>query len=262
MSNVNIPTTALIPITKDQIDGQQANTVNARDLHAFLEIGKKFTDWVKDRIGQFGFAEGQDFVVVEDLSTPTSGSPKARAQKITEYHLTLDMAKELSMVERNDKGKEARLYFLACERQAKQTIDPMAYLNDPAAMRGLLLTYTTKVLDLEEEKKILLPKATALDLIATATASSMCITDAAKVLQVQPQVVLFPYLSGVAKWIYRRAGGKGWLGYQDKVQQGLVEHKVTEVTRGDGTKKITEHVLITPKGLAKLAQVFAQGATA
>jgi anti-repressor protein len=108
------------------------------DLWTFLSVSTPFHKWIARRIEDFGFAENQDFVPF------TENQVKGRPTK--EYHLTMDMAKELSMVERNDKGKEARLYFLACERQAKQTIDPMTCLNDPAAMRGLLLTYTTKVL--------------------------------------------------------------------------------------------------------------------
>ena len=135
----------------------------------------------------------------------------------------------------------------------------------PTNYKEALLELVSKV---EENEKLQLaiteqaPTVAAYDRIATVAVGSMCITDAAKALQVQPQVTLFPYLSGVAKWIYRRVGGKGWVGYQDKVQQGLLEHKVTEVTRGDGTTKIIENVLITPKGLAKLAKTFSSAEVA
>lgn len=133
---------------------------------------------------------------------------------------------------------------------APPAIDPMEVLTDPAAMRGILLSYTEKVLKLQAEKAELEPKAQALDRIAHADGST-CITNAAKDLQVRPKV-LFGYLSQ-NKWIYRRQGGTGWVAYQDKLQQGLLEHKVTIVTRGDGTEKVTEQVLITPKGLARLS---------
>ena len=143
-------TPALIPVQQSVIDSQQIQTVNARDLHAFLEVGKDFSTWIKDRIESFGFAENQDYVITTSLRSPISGSAKARPQQAKDYHLALDMAKELSMVERNEKGKQARLYFIECERLAKQTrLDPLHTLNDPAAMRGLLLTYTEKVLTLQ-----------------------------------------------------------------------------------------------------------------
>lgn len=133
---------------------------------------------------------------------------------------------------------------------APPAIDPMEVLTDPAAMRGILLSYTEKVLKLQAEKAELEPKAQALDRIAHADGST-CITNAAKDLQVRSKV-LFGYLSQ-NKWIYRRQGGTCWVAYQDKLQQGLLEHKVTIVTRGDGTEKVTEQVLITPKGLARLS---------
>ncbi|MDM5134079.1 phage antirepressor KilAC domain-containing protein [Aeromonas salmonicida] len=134
--------------------------------------------------------------------------------------------------------------------------DPMAVLNDPAAMRGLLLTYTEKVLVLEEQVEGMKPKVDALDRIATAD-GSLNLTEAAKALQQQPKKFNQHLCS--QRWIYKRAGGKQWLGYQDKVQQGLVEHKVTMVPLTDGSERLCEQVRITPKGLTKLAQQLSVG---
>jgi hypothetical protein len=61
-------------------------------------------------------------------------------------------------------------------------------------------------------------------------------------------------------WIYKRAGGKNWLGYQDKIQQGLVEHKITTVARSDGSEKVIEQVLLLPKGITKLSEMLISGA--
>ncbi|MGL5724466.1 antA/AntB antirepressor family protein [Cetobacterium sp.] len=85
--------------------------VSARDLYDFLESRQKFSDWIKSRIQQFDFVEGEDFFV--NLGKTPNGRPK------TEYFLKLDMAKELSMLENNEKGKQARKYFIACEKQFK-----------------------------------------------------------------------------------------------------------------------------------------------
>jgi len=90
---------------------------SARHLHSFLEIGKVFRAWIQDRIAAFGFVEGQDYVIIEGLSRPDLDASKSRAQTTREYFLIIDMAKELSMVERNDKGKQARRYFIDCERR-------------------------------------------------------------------------------------------------------------------------------------------------
>ncbi len=83
---------------------------------------------------------------------------------------------------------------------------------------------------------------------------SMCITDAAKVLQVRPKD-LFAWLSA-QQWIFRRTGGSGWIAYQHRIQTGVLEHKVTTVERSDGSEKVVEQVLVTPKGLTKLAQAM------
>ncbi|MCU7965175.1 phage regulatory protein/antirepressor Ant [Shewanella oncorhynchi] len=127
-------------------------------------------------------------------------------------------------------------------------------LSDPASMRQYLLTYVEKVIELEDQIKVIQPKAAALDRLATAD-GSLCITDAAKQLQQRPKD-LFALLQR-NKWIYRRQG-TSWLGYQDKLQQGLLEHKITEVERSDGTSKITSQVRVTPKGLTHLSATLSQ----
>lgn len=156
------------------------------------------------------------------------------------------------MVERNEQGKKARLYFIEMERRAK-AVDPMQALNDPAAMRGLLLTYSEKVLALEAKVGELAEKGDALDRIATAD-GSLSITESAKALQMRPKD-LFSWLRANG-WIYRRAGASHDLGYQSKTTAGLLEHKVTTVLRADGSEKVTEQVRVTPKGLARLAALI------
>ena len=114
-------TNSIIPVSSGA-DGIQ--TVNARDLHAFLESGQEFRHWIKSRIEQYGFVDGQDFTTSENF---------IRGGKAVDYHITLDMAKELSMVERNAKGKEARQYFIECERVAAAPRPPVALPASVAA---------------------------------------------------------------------------------------------------------------------------------
>ena len=106
----------LIKLTKNS---QGIETVNARELHAFLEVKTRFNDWIANRISEFGFTENKDFVsLTENL---VSGG------KQNVFHISIDMAKELSMLERNDKGKQARLYFIECERIAKSKQVPQSF---------------------------------------------------------------------------------------------------------------------------------------
>lgn len=236
----------LIPITQQQFDSGLVQTVNARELHAFLEVGKDFSTWIKGRIEQYDFVENRDFVTFE--AAPQNGGAGNRGIKI-EYYLTLDMAKELAMVERNEKGKQARQYFIECERRAN---NPIELLNDPAQLRSLLANYLEKVIALENKVAEQAPKAEGFDRIAGAD-GALNLTNTAKSLNVRPKD-LFSFLQA-KKWIYRRAGGKNFVGYQDKIQAGLLMHKVHTMMRDDGTERITEQVMVLPKGLTKLATI-------
>ena len=92
--------------------------VNARDLHEFLQVGKRFASWIQERIGKYEFIENEDFVCVSQNRETQRKDGQQGITKVTEYHITLDMAKELSMVENNAKGREARRYFIAMEKKA------------------------------------------------------------------------------------------------------------------------------------------------
>src|SRR5690606_39827052 len=108
-------------------------------------------------------------------------------------------------------------------------------------------------IELQKSVEELQPKAEALSRIAEADGST-CITDTAKMLQMRPKD-LFAYLEQNG-WIYRRPGASTFLGYQSKITTGLLEHKVTVVTRADGSDRETCQVRVTPKGLTKLAMLI------
>lgn len=97
--------------------------------------------------------------------------------------------------------------------------------------------------------EVIQPKADALDRLSAAD-GSICPTEAAKLLKIQPKK-LFGFMSR-KKWIYRRANGKAWLGYQDKIQAGYIEHEPYAYKKQDGTEGVRDAVKITAKGLAKL----------
>jgi anti-repressor protein len=87
--------------------GQEViQTVNARELHGFLQVGKKFPDWMRERIAKYGFQDGLDYTTT---LIPVPGKMAGRPS--TEYHVSIGMAKELAMVERNDQGKQGCMYL-------------------------------------------------------------------------------------------------------------------------------------------------------
>ena len=134
------------------------------------------------------------------------------------------------------------------ERAAQK---PNIDLNNPAHLRLLLADYANDKMEMQAQIADLTPKADALDRIASAE-GSLCITDAAKTLQVQPKV-LFAFLRS-HRWIYGRIGNAGDVAYQDKLASGFLEHKTTTVHRSDGSEKVVTQCRVTPKGLARLAK--------
>ncbi len=90
--------TNLVEVSKQEIGSQEVNAVNARELHEFLGSKQQFSHWIQGRISQFDFTEGDDYQLDKILYNDSSDLTTAKI----EYYITLDMAKELSMVERND----------------------------------------------------------------------------------------------------------------------------------------------------------------
>ena len=123
----------LISLTQSTINGEFQQTVNARELHGFLGTKTKFADWIKNRIEQYDFVENQDFVLASENSEASLHGGHNRL----DYFLSLDMAKELAMVERTDKGKQARQYFIECERKLRERQLKLAPTTYVEALRAL-----------------------------------------------------------------------------------------------------------------------------
>ena len=161
----------IIPIGKSDFAGCPKQTVNARELHAFLEVKSRFNDWVKNRINECRFIENQDFVTL--TKNLVSGGQQ------TEYFLTLDAAKHFAMLERNERGFEARQYFIDCEKRAQAVPQIPQTLSEALRLAA----------DLADEKAALLaeqqrnaPKVAFAEAVANAD-DTILIRDLAKVLK-------------------------------------------------------------------------------
>lgn len=102
--------TSLVPVVTRTFGDDAIPTVNARDLHTFLGVAKKFADWIKAQVERARLVENRDFVLFSLLGE--------KGRPTVDYHLTLDAAKHISMMSNTDKGFEAREYFIECERRA------------------------------------------------------------------------------------------------------------------------------------------------
>jgi uncharacterized protein HI_1422 len=223
--------TELFTLVNRPVAGQAQQTVNARELHAFLESKQEFSNWIKNRIEDYGFLDGVDFLT--NLSK-TQGRPRI------DYFLSLDMAKELSMVERNAKGKQARQYFIDCEKRLSGSLK--VDFNDPLQAAKAFIEAETARRDAERKLQIAGGALTRLG----AAKGSQCLRESAKLLKWQ-QTPFIDWLL-VKKMLFRDAG-KRLCVYQEYLGRGWFEYR-TDEKNGHAFKQ----VMVTPLGLQKLAQ--------
>ena len=188
--------TELFTLVNRPVAGQAQQTVNARELHAFLEVQTRFNDWIKNRVDEYGFIENQDFIAfTENL---------VNGGRRIEYALSLDMAKELSMVERNAQGKQARQYFIDCEKRLSGCLK--VDFNDPLQAAKAFIEAETARRDAERKLQIAGGALTRLG----AAKGSQCLRESAKLLKWQ-QTPFIDWLL-VKKMLFRDAGIFGaWL---------------------------------------------------
>ena len=136
----NIP----IPLLTAEGDLETTARCNARDLHAALQVATRFDDWMRRRIEDYRFEEGLDYVIFQGgFSSNLRKTPKGSkgGRPTTEYHLTMDMAKELAMIENNEIGRSVRRYFIRAEQTLRDKL--LAELREKAAhvlpVRGVKL---------------------------------------------------------------------------------------------------------------------------
>ena len=156
----------LVPVFSGQINQNAEMLCDARQLHKFLGVGRDFSNWIKNRIKEYGFVKNQDFIIVQNLSSPKLANSKSRKQMMIDYHITLDMAKELAMVEKNAKGREIRRYFIECEKQTlaqnyslldqyNKAVLEFEKLSDMASNAGRMLNLTGKQFKPKAKERVL-----------------------------------------------------------------------------------------------------------
>jgi anti-repressor protein len=221
----------LIPINYNN----DRQTVNGRTLHEFLEVDSNYTTWFK-RMTEYGFSEGTDFIPFSEEST--GGRPSENHQ------LTIEMAKELCMLQRTEKGKQARQYFIELEK---------AWNSPDAVMARALKMADNKILSLQSAVDVLAPKAEAFDTFMDST-GNLSIEETAKTLNI-PGVgrnKLFDILT-FRDILFK--SGNSYRAMQAYVNSGYFVHKQVPIKKGDMVEQRTQ-VFVTPKGLDWLAKKF------
>lgn len=211
--------------------------------------------------------DGEPWFVAADVCRVLGlGNPTMAVSKLEEDEVTLNLIEGshrptnivsesglYALIVRSDKSEAKRFRRWVTSEVLPSIRKTGSYsVDDPAMAMAHGLIAAQKIIEQKDATIAeLSPKAAALDLLC-ASDGSMCITDAAKSLQMKPKE-LFALLQ-FRKWIYRRLG-TGWIAYQDKIQSGYLEHKITTVERSNGDEKVVEQVRVTRKGLARIAEI-------
>lgn len=214
--------------------------VSARDLHDFLEVKTAYKDWFP-RMCEYGFTEGEDFCSF--LSESTGGRPAQDAV------LTIDMAKELCMIQRNEKGKQARQYFLQIEKDWNSPEKVMAHALQIAG---------DKLKRLENKVEADAPKVLFADAVS-ASKTSILVGELAKLLKQNGvdigQHRLFRWMRENG-YLIRRNGTDFNMPTQKSMDLGLFTVKETAITHSDGTVTVSKTTKVTGKGQQYFIQKF------
>lgn len=208
-------------------------TVLGRDLHKALEVKEKYADWFK-RMCEYGFAENVDFMSFSEISE----KPIKVGRPNTDHQLTIEMAKEICMIQRSEKGKQCRQYFIAVEEQFNnpQAIMARALRVADEELKRLHITVSKLTVD----NQIMKPKADYFDELVDRNLLTN-FRETAKQIGVKEKAFIQFLID--KKYLYRDKRGK-LMPYADK-NNGLFEIKecVNEKTNWSGTQ-----TLVTPKG--------------
>lgn len=221
-------------------------TVSARDLHEQLNIGTAFKDWFP-RMCEYGFEKERDFNMLKNERVQIEGKREVR-REVTDYNISIDMAKQICMIQRTPEGKQIRQYFIDLEKA----------WNTPEQIFARALKMADKEIERLKENNALLtqdnqrmkPKEIFADAVATST-TSILIGDLAKLLKQNGietgQKRLFDWMRQNGYLIKRK--GADWNSPTQKAMElGLFEVKESTVNNPDGSVRINKTTKVTGKG--------------
>lgn len=221
--------------------------VSARDLHDFLEVKTAYKDWFP-RMCEYGFTEGEDFNPLKIERVQNEGE-RMVARTVDDAVLTIDMAKELCMIQRNEKGKQARQYFLQIEKD----------WNSPEKVMARALQIAGDKLNrLENKVEADAPKVLFADAVS-ASKTSILVGELAKLMKQNGvdigQHRLFRWMRENG-YLIRRNGTDFNMPTQKSMDLGLFTVKETAITHSDGTVTVSKTTKVTGKGQQYFIQKF------
>jgi len=240
----------LIPIT---INENQEPIVSGRTLHEFLEVGTRYNDWI-DRKIEYGFAENEDYTMLTQKRV--TNNPKNPETTYIDHAIKVDMAKEICMLEKNAKGKQARQYFIQIEKDwnSPEKIMARALKIADRQISVLRLENSELVHKIEADK----PKTIFADAVATSK-TSILVGEMAKILKQNGvdtgQNRFFEWLRSNSYLIVRN-GTDYNMPTQKSMELGLFEIKETSIVHSDGHTSVNKTPKVTGKGQQYFVNLF------
>lgn len=231
-------------LIKIEMNDNQEPIVGGRELHEALGIETRYSDWFK-RMCEYGFVENQDYVLVTQKRV--TNNPRNPYTEVINHAIKLDVAKEIAMIQRNEKGKEVRHYFIQVEKEYNSPERIMARALRVANEELKKLTVDVNKLQLEiKEQK---PKVIFADAVDTSR-TSILIGDLAKLIQQNGfnigQNRLFEWLRDNNYLI--KSGERRNMPTQKSMELGLFEVKERSVINPNGSNRLTRTTKVTGKG--------------
>ena len=216
-------------------------TVSARELHEGLEINTRFNDWFS-RMTEYGFENGKDFYSKMSKTSETGGRPAV------DYQISIDMAKQICMIQRNEKGRLYRQYFLDLEKawNTPEQIFARALKMADQQIEKLKASNASLVEDVQRMR----PKEVFADAVSVSN-TCILIGELAKILKQNGvdigQNRLFTWMRE-NRFLISRKGTDYNMPTQRSMEAGLFEIKERTINNPDGSVRITKTVLVTGKG--------------
>jgi len=227
--------------------------VSARDLHDALDVKTAFKDWFP-RMCEYGFNEGVDFNMLKNERVQLEGNREV-TREVTDYQISIDMAKEICMIQRTEKGKEIRKYFLDLEKAWNTPEQIMARALKIADRKINHLAEQNKALASENEQ--MKPKALFADAVASAD-TSILIGDLAKLIRQNGVLIgqkrLFAWMRD--NGYLMKCGTSYNMPTQKSMELGIFEVKERTIQNPDGSARITRTTKVTGKGQQYFVNCF------
>lgn len=227
-------------LLKIEVNDNQEQTVSGRELHMFMGIETRYDTWF-NRMLQYGFEEGKDFC--SKMSESTGGRPS------TDHLMKIDMAKELCMLARNEKGKQARQYFLKVEREWNSPEKVMA-----RALNIANNTINNLKLENSMQKQMIAEFKPVKEYVDTILSS----TDTVTVTQIAADYGLSA--KALNKILFEEGlihnVNKQWILYKKHMNRGYTKSETIDVKRADGSVKVVMNTKWTQKGRLKIHEIL------